>query len=74
MQTMAERIKARREALGFSLFDLSLRAKIPEQNLRLWEGGRKPADPEAIARLAEGLGTTTDYLIRGSQPKGAVTC
>lgn len=65
MKRMGDRIEAKRLALGLTPFELSLKARIPEQNIRLWEKGRTPKDPSSIAAIAKALCTTTDYLIAG---------
>jgi len=54
-------------------FDLSVETRIPEQNIRLWEKGRKVTDPERVAAIADALGTTTDYLITGVHPRLSAT-
>jgi len=68
MSTMGERIKALREAKGWSFFELSMATRIQEQNLRKWEKGTGISDPDNIAALADALGTTTDFLIKGTAP------
>ena len=71
MDTIGQRVKALREDRDMTRFDLAVTARIPEQNIRLWEQGRKISDPANVAALADALGTTTDYLITGRQPEQA---
>jgi len=69
MENIGIRIRQRREALGLTVWDLSRAASIRENNIHNWEAGRRiPSDMEALARLAEALDTTTDFLIRGTSP------
>lgn len=69
MTTIGERIKGLRDERGMSLFDLSIAARIPEQNIRRWEKGSTISDPAHVADLAKALNTTTDFLITGKSPK-----
>ena len=71
MTTLGERLKALREGKSMTPFDLAVETRIPEQNIRLWEQGRKVSNPDWLASLAMALGTTTDFLITGKQPEQA---
>ncbi len=67
--TMGGRMKALRDEKGFSLRYVDEVTGIREDNLRLWEKGRNPTDPAAIATLADFYGVTSDFLISGKQPE-----
>lgn len=69
METLGDRLKALREEKDMTLFELAIEARIPEQNIRLWEKGRKITNPDWVGDLARALGTTTDFLITGKKPE-----
>ena len=67
--SVGQRIRAKREELGLDLFGLSQRAGIREQTLRTWEDGRRsPSDLEMLARVADALETSLDWLATGVEP------
>lgn len=66
--TIGCRIKELRDKKEWSLFDLSQAAGVREQTIRTWEDNRRrKCDPYLLARIADALDTTTDYLITGHE-------
>ena len=63
-------LKECRKAKGMSQATLSRLLGVTQQAVGKWETGRSNPDPEMLVRLAEVLGTTTDYLL-GLHPGGA---
>ena len=57
-------LKECRKAKGMSQATLSRLLGVTQQAVGKWETGRSNPDPEMLVRLAEVLGTTTDYLLR----------
>ncbi len=68
METIGDRIRKRREALGLSQRQLQDKAGIPHPQVQRIESGftRQP-QPDYLARLAEALGVSLDWLIRGDR-------
>lgn len=58
-----EQLKACRKAKGMSQATLSKLLGVTQQAVGKWETGRSNPDPEMLVRLAEVLGTSTDYLL-----------
>ena len=56
-------LKECRKAKGMSQATLSRLLGVTQQAVGKWETGRSNPDPEMLVRLAEVLGTTTDYLL-----------
>ena len=65
----SERLKALRKEKGFSQGALSALLGVTQQAVGKWETGRSTPDPKTVARLAELLDTTTDYLLGVGQPQ-----
>ena len=63
---MGTRIKARRAALGLSQHDLAAQAGVGRSLLSLVEIGRSGLSAESMARMADALGVTMDWLWRGT--------
>lgn len=63
-------LKECRKAKGMSQATLSRLLGVTQQAVGKWETGRSNPDPEMLVRLAEVLGTTTDYLL-GLHTSGA---
>ena len=62
-QHIGQRIKARREALGLTVQQLSFDARVPAQNIWGWEAGRKgPSDLVQLTAVARRLGVSLDWL------------
>ena len=59
----ADRLKEARRIKGLSQAEVSRLLGVTQQAVGKWETGRSNPDPEMLVRLAEVLGTTTDYLL-----------
>ena len=58
-----DRVKRRREELGYSRADLSKRIGIAESTISFIEQGRSAPNPETHIILCQGLQQTADYII-----------
>ena|SRR3989442_850796 len=65
-----QRIQALRAARGWTQDELSQHAKLSKSFLSELENDRAIPGGEVLLRLAEVLGTTTDYLLRGADVAG----
>lgn len=65
----SERLKALRKAKGLSQGALSALLGVTQQAVGKWETGRSTPDPKTVARLAELLDTTADFLLGITQPQ-----
>ena len=63
--TIGERIKQRRESLGLTQRELSERLFVKRETINQWESGTRQIKGDDIARLADTLETTCDYILRG---------
>ena len=69
--TIGERIKARRQALGWTLDRLTAEAGVSKGFLSdLENGNRKSAGGEYLKRISEALGVSLDHLISGTPDAG----
>lgn len=72
LQTIGDRIKALCESRGVTLQNLSFDARVSYTVLWNWTNNQvERPDPNALARVAAALDTTTDYLITGHAPLAA---
>ena len=62
--TIGERIKQRRESLGLTQRELSERLFVKRETINQWESGTRQIKGDDIARLADTLETTCDYILR----------
>ena len=44
---------------------------VTQQAVGKWESGKSSPDPATVAKLAEILDTTADYLLRRARPRNA---
>ena len=58
-----QRLKELRKRSGFSQKSLSVQLGVSQQAVGKWETGRSSPDPATLARLAELLETSADYLL-----------
>ncbi len=65
-------LKDLRKKSGISQNELALRLGVTQQAVGKWESGRSSPDPSTVARIAEILDTTTDYLLGLHQPSPEV--
>lgn len=56
------RLRHRREALGLTRHHVALLTGEREDNIKRWEGGVAPR-AQTLAKLAQSLQTSTDYLL-----------
>ena len=68
---IAEKIKALREARGWSQAELSRRLGITRNGVNSWEQGLSMPSPACLVDLAKVFGVSTDYLLgRTENPEG----
>ena len=60
---IAEKIKALREARGWSQAELSRRLGITRNGVNSWEQGLSMPAPACLVDLAKVFGVSTDYLL-----------
>ena len=71
MTTVGERIKARREELGWKQDDLANKAKISKSFLSDVENGKRNVGADKLLDIARALNLSLDYLMTGkSAEKG----
>lgn len=63
--TIGGRIAALRKTLGLKQADLAGKLIVSRELVNLWESNRRQIKGDDIARLADALGTTCDYILRG---------
>ena len=68
-KSVGERIKARKQAIKLTVEELSHKSGIPEDTINNIIYGRT-SDPriESLAKIAQALDTTLDYLVLGKDP------
>ena len=64
---LRERLKEVRKERGYSQKSLSQQLGVSQQAVGKWDTGRSSPDPETLAKLAELLDTSVDYLLGISQ-------
>lgn len=60
-----ERLAASRRQAGLTQRELAERAGVTLNSIWRYEMGRRPDDYDVLARLAESVGVTVDFLLRG---------
>lgn len=59
-----DRLKEKRTAAGLSQVELAAKVGVSARTIQNYEmGQRKPAQMEIVQKLADSLGTTTEYLL-----------
>lgn len=62
-----DRLKEKRVEAGFTQGELAKKAGVTVRTIQNYElGNRKPANMEVIQKIADSLGTTTEYLLGSS--------
>ena len=62
-----DRLKEKRVEAGLTQTELAKRAGVTARTIQNYElGNRKPANMEVIQKIADALGTTTEYLLGSS--------
>ena len=64
---LGERIKARRGELGLTQLQLAQALGVTPQHISVIEKEKRSPSLDSLAKLAQELGVTTDYLITGKQ-------
>jgi transcriptional regulator with XRE-family HTH domain len=64
---LGERIKARREELGLTQLQLARALGVTPQHISVIEKNKRAPSLDSLAKLAQELGVTTDYLITGKE-------
>ena len=57
------RLKKLRNLSGERQADLAAKLGVTQQAVGKWESGKSSPDPSTVARIAELLNTTADYLL-----------
>ena len=61
--SFSELLKQCRKKQGVSQAELASRLGVTQQAVGKWESGKSSPDPSTVARIAELLKTTADYLL-----------
>ena len=67
--SVSERISKKREELNLSQTDLAKRAGLKPPAISQYESGLRSPSYEALIKLSNALGVTTDYLISGKEER-----
>lgn len=70
MPTVGERIKARREELGWTQDELAKRAKFSKSFLSDLENGKRNVGADKLLDIARALNRSLDYLMTGEESEG----
>ncbi len=65
--TLGQRIRQRREALKLTQQQLAQALGVTPQHLSAVELGKRSVSVEMLARLAQELGTSIDFLVTGNE-------
>lgn len=72
-RTLAARVREQRQAHGLTQYDLADRAQVSERLVWDIEAGRTGTYSDTLAKLADVLGASMDYLYgRVEEPEGLV--
>ena len=69
--SFSELLKQCRKKQGVSQAELAAKLGVTQQAVGKWESGKSSPDPSTVARIAELLNTTADYLL-GVRPGRAL--
>ena len=72
MPTVGERIKARREELGWTQEELAKRAKFSKSFLSDLENGKRNIGADKLLDIARALNRSLDYLMTGEEDEATV--
>ena len=68
METIGERLKARRKQLGKTLDQVSLETQVPKSTIQRWESGAiKNMGQAGLQKVAVSLNTTINWLLTGEE-------
>jgi transcriptional regulator with XRE-family HTH domain len=68
MESLADRIKKMRKKEEISAEKLAKKIGVSKENIYKWEGGSKPSDPEAFARLTAWLNSSENSTNLSERP------
>jgi len=71
MPTAGDRIKDYRKDLGWTLDKLAEKTKLSKGFLSDIEGNKRNPSTENVVKIANAMGASLDYLLRGEQAKPA---
>ena len=71
--SFSELLKQCRKQKGISQAELASKLGVTQQAVGKWESGRSSPDPATVARIAEILSTTADFLLGLYRPVSNVT-
>ncbi len=64
-----KRLRELRELRNLTQGDLAKELKVSQSTIAMWESGKRDPDTEALHRIADYFGVSTDYLIgRSNSP------
>lgn len=69
MNTVGDRVRARRSELNWTQDHLAIQAGISKGFLSDLERGNRNVSADILLKLAQALGVTTDYLMKGETAK-----
>jgi transcriptional regulator with XRE-family HTH domain len=64
---LGERIKERRQELGLTQLQLAQALGVTPQHISVIEKNKRAPSLDSLAKLAQELGVTTDFLITGKE-------
>lgn len=67
--TLADRISEQRKIKGISQEKLAVELGVSRQAISKWESGQSVPELDKIVRMSDFFGVTTDYLLKGIEPK-----
>jgi len=74
MMSLGRRIRERRKALGLTQQELATALGLTPQHISVIEQDKRAPALASLARMAEELGVTVDFLVKGKEGKeGAIT-
>ena len=71
--SFSELLKQCRKQKGISQAELASKLGVTQQAVGKWESGKSSPDPATVARIAEILSTTADFLLGLYRPVSNVT-
>ena len=72
MPTAGDRIKDYRKDLGWTLDKLSEKTKLSKGFLSDIEGNKRNPSTENVVKIANAMGASLDYLLRGEQANRSI--
>ena len=73
-KSFSDMLSALMQARGLGVRELARQAKVGAGSINDWKSGKhKPRDYQAVGRLADALGVSMSYLLRGKEDRVAVS-